>query len=540
MKITRTKSLIGLALTCFALAGPSSLFAAATNFVVSTFDSDLSANPYGTNYWNDSSATSLTWTNAGNPAGSMHIVLDWAQGTSGGSYEWEESQIHCRPWDASTNADRGLDLRYYQSLDFDAMVLTNVSTTNLHGDYAGMNIALLGDPWWGSNPTNGGIPWTGIGGAAPVATVTNGGWQHYSLQVLPFQGTVSEFVFQCYNWGNSNTAMHTEFLIDNIKLIAASGPGPTMQYTKATRGLNIWPTTGGTDRNTIRSYQDPASPTYYMWAGNGAASYSFTIGAYPVLAPTDTNAIRPAVRLELFPTLVTSAAADWDAASCIMTEIQVDTNGYATWMFHWKTNAPGGNGDLYTTDAQIFVTNPTPVGKWTLSFANDQNVTMTTPSGNSTNFVMGVHANVPDISPAFVESSGNYGEVYLGLFGGGTNVGNPVVFSGAQISGGNIYNSSNNWLTATTFNTNEWVAVGTPPYTLVPTNNAMWLNWNVPDAGFFLETNTVQPGATVNWSTNHGLPYGTIYVNHRGTLVKPGDLPNTPKLYFRMNSNPQQ
>jgi hypothetical protein len=32
----------------------------------------------------------------------------------------------------------------------------------------------------------------------------------------------------------------------------------------------------------------------------------------------------------------------------------------------------------------------------------------------------------------------------------------------------------------------------------------------------------------------------TGYWNHKGTLIKPGDLPNTPHLFFRLNNNPTQ
>src|SRR5664280_1293355 len=163
MKMNLIKSTAALALTCASLTLPQSLFA---DFVVSTFDSDLGSNPYGTNLWNDSTATALTWTNSGNPAGSMYLVSDWALGTpTGGAYQWEESQIHLRPWDGATNADRGLDIRYYQSIDFDVRILPN-STTNLHGDFGGIIVAFLGDPYWGVNPTNG-IGWTGLGTAYP-------------------------------------------------------------------------------------------------------------------------------------------------------------------------------------------------------------------------------------------------------------------------------------------------------------------------------------------------------------------------------------
>jgi hypothetical protein len=215
-------------------------------------------------------------------------------------------------------------------------------------------------------------------------------------------------------------------------------------------------------------------------------------------------------------------------------DLGVGDSGNAFWIFRWKTNAANGNGQFYDAGAQVQITNPTPVGKWTLSFSSDTSVTMTAPGGNSTNFVLGVHPNVPDISGNFLEVSTNYGVVYLGLFTGATNAGDlDVVFSAAQLSG-NINTVSNNWLAETTL-ASTWVPVASPPMVIVPTNNCWWVEWFLPDGGFFLQTNTVSVGASNNWSTNHGLPDAPIYANHKGLLVKPGDLPNTSRLFFRLS-----
>jgi hypothetical protein len=517
MKITFIKSLPTLALTCAALAIPQSLFA---DFVVSTFDSDLGSNPYGTNLWTDTTVTAMTWTNSGNPGGSMYLVSDWALGTpEGGAYQWEESQLHLRPWDAATNADRGLDIRYYQSIDFDVRLLPNCMT-NLNGDCGGFNVAFQGDPYWGINPSNG-IPWTNLRTVSPSAT--NTGWQHFSIPTTAFQGTLSEIIFQRFNWANSNNTMHTEELIDNVRLVSAVGPPPLLHYTKANRGLNIWSTGGSADRNSIRTVQDGG--TYYMWPDVGSASYSFTIANYPS-EPARTEL---AVRMYLVPTIpgAGEGAPDWNEPTCLFTELNVDSSGIATWMLHWKTNAPNDNGQYYNANSQIQITNPTPIGKWTLAFSDLTHATMTTPSGNSTNFVLG-GSNIPYISPAFY----GYGLVYIGLFGS-TNTGDlSVDFGGAQL-GGFIAAISNNWTADT--NMTAWEPVAGAPYYLVPTNNASWVTWNLPDGGFFLQTNTVQPGAALNWSTNHGLPSGTILALHKAVLVKPGDLPNTPRLFFRLS-----
>jgi hypothetical protein len=221
----KTKTILSLAL-CLLLSYAASPFATG-NFVVSTFDSDLGSNPYGTNTWTDTVATALVWTNNGNPGGSMFVVSDWAQGTSGGYWEWQEHQAHLRPWDSSTNADRGLDVRNYSSINFDVFLMSDVSTTNLHGDYGGINVHLQGDPNWGNNGS-GDTAWTYLGTAIPVITATNGGWQHFSLPTLAFPRTLSEIIFQFYSWANINSSMHTQMLIDNVEFIAIPEPTSLM------------------------------------------------------------------------------------------------------------------------------------------------------------------------------------------------------------------------------------------------------------------------------------------------------------------------
>jgi len=241
----------------------------------------------------------------------------------------------------------------------------------------------------------------------------------------------------------------------------------------------------------------------------------------------------------LVPVNVAEVNPDWTEADCILMDLGVDSDGFAKWCFHWKTNSANGNGQLYAANSQILLTNPTPLGKWTLSFPgpDDQHVRMTAPGGNNTNFVMGVHPNVPDISGNFIDTGGN-GVVYLGVYAGETNVGGlSAVLADAQISGLGVTSVSNNWLADTTLTNSRtrsvWVPVGNSAWYLVPTNNAWWVNWTLPDWGFALQTNSnlSQPAG---WSTN-GLPAGMIIGDKKRVLIKPGDLPDSPQMFFRLS-----
>jgi hypothetical protein len=462
----------------------------------------------------------------------MWVVLDWTGGPPSNEWSWQDAKVVARPWDSDGT---GLNLAYWDNLEFDVRVLTNVSTLHpFHYSYGLIQCVGQGDPYWGNNDSNG-VNWQELG---TITLSTNGAgsgaWTHCSVPCLPFQGkTLSTLIFNQANFGPTNgTTMHTELLIDNVQFTSAGKP-PFMRYTRANRGLNIWSSPGGTDRNSIQTPAGADGPPFYMWAGNGAASYSFTIANYP----SDPSRIGLITRLLLIPNGATEGAPDWNEPNCIMMDLDIDTNGIASWFFRWKTNMPNSNGQYYDAGAQVMITNSTVLGKWTLSFSDDTHVTMTAPGGNSTSFQLGVTVpGIPDISPAFYEPSTNHGVVYLGLFGGSGNPTNDlaVVFSAAQLNG-MITQVSNNWLAETNLDPNSWVPVAGAYTYVVPTNNAWWVSWTLPDGGFALQTNTVGLGSAASWSTNHGLPLGTVFRTTKGILVKPGDLPVTPRLYFRMS-----
>jgi hypothetical protein len=543
MKTTLTKFLVGLALASLALAGSSGLFAG-TAYVFSTFDTNINSAPYYTNYWVTAAAPSPYFTNGvGNPGGAMAIDMTFAQGTA--QWQWQDYQPGVSPFgDAGDGV--GINMGIWDYIEFDFACDTNASIPNTsytNMPYGGVGVIGQGWPYQGDNVTN--IPagdpltWHQFGSYIP-APATNG-WFHVQLPVNGgFRGTngntLTHLILQCFEYPDTNGPTAARFLFDNIQFTALGKP-PKMAYLKAIHGLNIFGTTGGNDRNGIETYQSSPPENYYMWAGSGPANYSFTITNWP------TGAAQTAFlfRMDLLPSAGAEAALDWNETNCIMMELGADTNGWATWIFRWKTNAAMGNGQYYDAASQIYITNPTVFGKWTLSFANDQNVTMTTPSGNSTNFIMGsASCPIPDISPAFAVVAPG-GVVYLGMFGGSSNTLDiPVVLAGAQISGLGVTGVSNNWMAETFLDPNDWVPVAGVSWYLVPTNNAMWLNWTLPDGGFGLQTNTVQPGAVASWSTNHGLATGTLFPTHRGLVVKPGDLPNTKNLFFRLNNNPTQ
>jgi hypothetical protein len=553
MKKSRTKTLVGLALTCLALAGASSLYAA-TTYIISTFDSDLSSltnPPYGTNFWYSTTNvyggfTPLSNTNAGNPGGAMLCELIW--GTTTGNWQWQNQQVQVNPWGTNYLASGdGLDLTKYDYATFDVAVNIAASMTNDNAGadlYGGIQVIAQGWPGWGNNATSVSalINWDNMG---TVVLPTTNGWYHVQVPTTSFNdssgSTMSKFVLGFYLNNSIPLAriLTNNVLVDNVEFVSLGKP-PKMTYANAARGLHIFTTGGQYDRDYFVTGTSGGS---YLWSGltiNGSypVTYTFTLASFPPL-PAATNYD---FRLVLDSAAAsTQVAPDWTDPNVVMMDLYCDTNGIATWMFRYKTNAANDNGNLYQANAQISITNPTPVGKWTLTFNTDTNVTMTGPngvSGNWTNFTMGIHTNVPDISAEF---AGTGGTVFFGPYITSSGYsGLDTIVTAAQLYGGVglITSNGGNWLVETVLDTNVW-APNNPPYWLVPTNNAKWLSWTLPDGGFGLQTNGASIGNSTLWSTNHGLPAASTEIpNQKTLLIKPGDLPNTKNLLFRLSNPP--
>jgi hypothetical protein len=223
-----------------------------------------------------------------------------------------------------------------------------------------------------------------------------------------------------------------------------------------------------------------------MWAGSGPATYSFTISDFP----TDSSRTNIWLRMSLTPTTATGSAPEWDQADCIVMDLGVDDQGVANWYFRWKTNAPQSNGELYDPGRQVVLRDRSVLGKWTLSFVNDTTLSMTSPGGYRTNFAMGMHLSVPDISTSFQETGTNHGNVYLGLYTSGSFHGRRVVaLSGAQLNGA-IAGFESDWLTETSLDASQWTPVS-GSVEMVATDDAAWVMSSVPEFGFVLQTNSL-------------------------------------------------
>jgi hypothetical protein len=388
----------------------------------------------------------------------------------------------------------------YGSLEFDIAWGTN-SALDGNGTYAKFNnIPVNGDfsVWEWSNaayyvPTNN-----------PPAVV----WRHVVHQFpLDFNPTtLGGWAFYLYE---ANTDPNGEnvvrgpmtFWLDNIMFVTNSTPPapPTLSIQKATAqsGLNEYASVFNSigSRQSIRTVANS-----YGWVGSTEpVTYSFTISSFPDAAHNGFEA-----RVWLLPVAGNETAPDHNEANCAYLRVRNTASGGALFDFRFKTNAPGTSGNsAYDPHTLGVISNSTPLGTWSVTFINDTNVTLKTPSGTTTNF--NLH---PDAAALF--AGGNY--FYLGITPNNIgNIGQSATFSGAQIVTGTTTNVSDTFSTAP-LDTTVWQTIADNPNSVFvwPADATYWVSWTLPDTSFQLVGNTnlidtgswVEPTAAVMFQNN--------------------------------------
>ena len=303
-------------------------------------------------------------------------------------------------------------------------------------------------------------------------------------------------------------------------------PPPTLSIEKPVRGLNLFAgSSGDFDRQSIRTVQTETGASY-SWLGRGTnpVTYSFTIAGYP-------GAGHAGFQTHIFfvpaPAL-NAGAPDYVDPNIIFLDLQSQGDGSANWVFRYKTNQPNGNSQFYSNPPGQ-ISNPTPIGTWSLTFSNNTHVTMTNPSGTTTNFNIS-----PDVAALFPDPL----YVYFGVQPNNeANKGYSVSFSGIRIQG-STNTLDEDFLNQTSLDTvNTWSVQSSAPQGIfiMPTNTAFLVNWKAANStGFILQTNSVLGNSGLfPWSTN-GLPDPISLGVLKRTLLDKTNLPAGPNGFFRL------
>ncbi len=437
----------------------------------------------GSTYSWDSSQNSPA-TNQAVGSGSMYVTIHWVNNSG---TNWQDAQIN------TPGLSNVLSQFQYAAWDMKPDPLNS---------FVDMGGAGYGDfyPIYQHD----GYAW---GSGSPLTHIsTNVAWQHVQIGIPVGYALLDQLIYCWVSPQNTAEAAtnKTSFWFDAFRFLSPSGTPPRMSFGgNAKQGLNFWTDSQGQfDRHEI--YVDGNAQALSPWVIL-PATYSFTISDFP------TNAADSGYSF-IFGIVAgpggNNGAPDWHYDSVIYTGIQCDTNGIATWVFRWKTNWPESNGNTsgglgnYYVAGLPNVTNPTPIGKWTMEFLGDAvTVRMTAPNGNTNTFQLGVWTNTVDLASSF--SSG--GSIFLDVMANNTNNSyKRCVLSRFSVSGFPFAGFTNDWTTST-LDTNIWkVDAGDAIYSIfpVPVSTGYYLKWNVPDVGFALQTNN---NAKIGWSTN-GVP----------------------------------
>jgi hypothetical protein len=257
---------------------------------------------------------------------------------------------------------------------------------------------------------------------------------------------------------NGGTSWNFRYKTNNPNandMVYNAGPVSSVTVTSGGSGYTVAPTVG--------------------FSGGGGSGATATAQIDPV-AGTVTNV-----------TIVTGGTGYSSAPTVVFTNDATGGSGVAA----TATIPSSGLGTLAT------INDTNRVGTWTLTFVNDTNITMTTPSGNSTNFTMPEGAAQMFADPA---------QIYFGAQANNSaGIGQDSILSEVKITG-TANPLDDVFATDSSLDTNTWSvnAVDSQGIVLVPASSAYWLTWTVPDTGFSIITST-NLGSSANWNDLTGV-----------------------------------
>ena len=443
-----------------------------------------------------------------NIAGSIHVVFDC----------WGNSVLPPKSANLAfgnfldNSGDNGwlgagnkFDASKYESLSFDININTAGSSNTV------IPITLYGAGYGNVNLTN--LP------------ITTSGWQHLVIPIpssINLADCTAYGVYDWYNTTDTTPPAHVEYWIDNVLLKArvAPIPPPTLSLQPVTqRGLLMDSALGeGGQRGAI----DTIADVRFASAAQPSApvTYAMTIGSIP--DPT----VYSNYEAHIF--LAPDAGVgnpDWNSTDMGYLQILTRNDGTAIARMMWKTNNGFDNrmlfnqsqgGDYgtngYAAGTLGYLTAPTIVGTWSITFTSDLDFTVRGPGGVSTNLTL------PQSWLDSYNGTASFGAVHA-YFGGGPNGNNNsgqfmtlTKVSVTSVNGGYAYTND---FTKTPLDSQVWGLLGNETVQVLPGHD-WWVNWTLPAAGFDLYTkDSLAP--TNRWqllsgNTNLAIPF-TIYTS---------------------------
>jgi len=442
--------------------------AMADDLVINSFDSGVSGIDWE-NFRSYASGHSEMWdpyqdAEGNTNSGSLYLTVNWPlRSDANWNQNWNDVQL--------AFGTGQFDSSNYTTFDMDVKIDVTNSFPALDGTYGALEL-IVNNPWT-----------TVVGWASLRAT---NGWQHVRgyFSAIPV-GTYREAVIGFISNGGSTLTNTVSYWIDNIVFTAP----PSVHTNRPALALAPAPPPGLTclasqpggtwQRQMIATVNDN-----YSWntatAASNTTTYAMTIASFP-----DANYSGFQSQFYLVPKAGMIGSPidvniDWNSGDVVDFYVSLNADKTASGHFGYKVNNPS-NGTLISN---VALTNSSgPLGKWSLSFNNNTNVTITSPNGSSTNFT------IPSADAA------RFADPLYAYFGteptANANIGQSSTLSQITTSG------------AAGAIDDDFVSKGTPgqPYVLdssvwafnaadangvfiTPPDAQYWVTWPLPDAGF--------------------------------------------------------
>jgi hypothetical protein len=418
-------------------------------------------------------------------------------------------------WDGTTVLDGTL----YTNLIFDIKMDPGTAPAVNGTDLGQLALGFTAPGWPGS-----GVPL--VGNYTIPLTATN--WTHVVLPINPTTtGMASINGIYIKMWSDGHLTNTWTAYFDNLELQAIPTnipprPPPSVSLAKPVPGLAFVAASGGQyDRQEIRT----VGSNYAWYGASGPVSYSFDIVKLGESAPSGFTAF-----MHLVPGIPnpTSPDSDWHETNVVILTVANNADGSASATIRYKTNAFNDNGHLYDTGTLGGVGSSTPLGIWTLTFNNDTDFTITSPSGGT------LTTNLPpEVVSIFKNASANMQINIGGVPGDLSRLGQMAVVTEVKITGTPGEPNLDSKFLGQPLDTNVWgIVASSANYGVqqIPTNAAYWVNWTLPAIGYSLETKAALGPGFWTSPTITGYEVGLFHYD----LFGQSDLPGTSSGFFRL------
>ena len=469
-------------------------------------------------FTNAASTNGWSWANW-----SQSGTLDWTPNVdAGGGSSPGSMQFNCNfPYNPtnyqqvvfSKNFD--MDQNHFTYLDLDVKMDPSSSPMFSGSSYGSFEVILAVEANW---------TWKSLG--AQNLTSANTNWTHLSFPVAGLGTNMHAMILKLGGgWAQDGFTNSVILYVDNVKFWTPQVM-PTLSLARSgASGLQII-STAPTDDWQRQNIVTPAGTHSYTWYNAGQpVTYSFTLTNYP--DPISHPGFEAHVYLVNYDTLPNAAfdetysGVDWNAADLVDVKLQNNGAGGVDFSFNYKTNLPGAN--VNQTVATIH--DSSALGTWAVTFHDNTSVTLTTASGNATNFSLSTEA-----ANAFYSQM----TLHFGTFKNRiTNNWASATFSRIQVTG--VPAPIDETFPGPGLNpdpANPFWRLAADPAGLVwiPQGTAWWLKWTLPDTGFSVQS---APAITGPWA-DAGVTYIAVGSTSKSGAVPAAALPAGNATFFRL------